>query len=91
MGNPIKHNIAKFNRYFGTIEALNEKNPSKEETLQSVLEIYKLNHKKNIKFCFNNCWLILCDVPIRWVDTREIETMKSPRSIINLQMSQNFK
>jgi hypothetical protein len=62
MGDPIKHNMAKFNRYFGTIEALKEKNTSKEDTPQSVLEIYKLKHKKNIKFCFINCWLILCDL-----------------------------
>lgn len=34
MGDLIKHNMAKFNRYFETIEALNEKNPSKEDTLK---------------------------------------------------------
>jgi hypothetical protein len=39
MGDSIKHNMAKFNRYFRTIEALNEKNTSKEDTLQSVKNI----------------------------------------------------
>jgi hypothetical protein len=34
MGDLIKHNMAKFNRYFETIEAFNEKNPFKEDTFK---------------------------------------------------------
>jgi hypothetical protein len=66
----IEHNVSKFVGVYGSVISLNELGSSIEDTLHKTLELYKLEHSKNLELCFIHCWLLLKDVP-RWSDLLE--------------------